>query len=557
VSSFPAGRRWRRRERRLVALVLLAGFGASALTAVAGPVLNMGGWPLVARFFEGALEPRLDARFLALTLDAALTTVAYAALGTFLAVAIGLVGGVLSSQLWWRPDARSPRSGLALWGVARGVLALPRGVHEVVWALFLLSVLGIDPLVAVLAIGLPFGAITAKVFSEMIDESPRAPFIALRAAGADRVEALAYGVLPAAAGDMLSYSFYRFECAIRAAAILGMIGAGGLGFQLALSFQSLNYDEMWTLIYALVLICAAGDLWSWVVRRRHAGVRVSSPIDCSRATKTAGESRRHRRDRVLTASVGAGLVLVPVSAWWIGLSPSQLASERTRRLLAEVLTGAWPPDLPSNLGSLASASLDTLAMASLAAGLSFAGAAALAFPAAWPHLSHGGGWTRRWARVAGVALTRGALLLMRAIPPPVWALLFLFVLSPGVLPGALALAAYNLGVLGRLLAEVVENLDDRPVQALRDTGASSAHVFLYGTVPQAASRFAAYGMYRWEVVMRDTVVVGVVGAGGLGVLLKEQLVRFDYSAVFTTLAVLIALTLAVDLVSALVRRTVR
>jgi phosphonate transport system permease protein len=92
---------------------------------------------------------------------------------------------------------------------------------------------------------------------------------------------------------------------------------------------------------------------------------------------------------------------------------------------------------------------------------------------------------------------------------------------------------------------------------LRDTGASSAHVFLYGTVPQAASRFAAYGMYRWEVVMRDTVVVGVVGAGGLGVLLKEQLVRFDYSAVFTTLAVLIALTLAVDLVSALVRRTVR
>jgi phosphonate transport system permease protein len=199
--------------------------------------------------------------------------------------------------------------------------------------------------------------------------------------------------------------------------------------------------------------------------------------------------------------------MVPLSAWWIGLDPSELASERTRRLLAEVLSDAWPPDLPRNFGPLISASLDTLAMSALAAGLSFAGAAALAFPAAWPRLSRGG-WTRRWVRLAGVSLTRGALLLMRAIPPPVWALLFLFVLFPGVLPGALALAAYNLGVLGRLLAEVVENLDDRPAQALRATGASSAQVFLYGTVPQAASRFAAYGLYRWEVVMRDPVVVG-------------------------------------------------
>lgn len=131
--SFPEDRGWRPRERRLLTIVLLAVLGASGLAAVAGPAaaVNTGGWPLVARFFEAAVEPRLDAPFLTLTLDAVFTTVAYAALGTFLALAIGLVGGVLSSRLWWRPDDRSPRSGLAMWGLTRGALALPRGVHEV------------------------------------------------------------------------------------------------------------------------------------------------------------------------------------------------------------------------------------------------------------------------------------------------------------------------------------------------------------------------------------------------------------------------------------------
>jgi phosphonate transport system permease protein len=132
--------------------------------------------------------------------------------------------------------------------------------------------------------------------------------------------------------------------------------------------------------------------------------------------------------------------------------------------------------------------------------------------------------------VAGAA--RLALLVTRAIPPPVWALLLLFVVFPGPLPGALALGIYNFGILGRLMAEVVENLDARPEESLRASGAPALSAFFYATVPQ-------------------------VGAGGLGRLLEQQRTAFNYPGMLATVLALIAVSITVDLVSASARRSLR
>ena len=107
------------------------------------------------------------------------------------------------------------------------------------------------------------------------------------------------------------------------------------------------------------------------------------------------------------------------------------------------------------------------------------------------------------------------------------------------------------------MAEVVENLDDRPLTALRALGARGGDIFTYGILPLSAPRFLAYGLYRWEEAIRATVVIGLVGAGGLGQLLTEQLSSFDYQGVFTTLIVFISLIFLVDLISATVRRSFR
>ncbi|HUP69249.1 MAG TPA: ABC transporter permease subunit, partial [Acidimicrobiales bacterium] len=261
--------------RRLWLVVLAAAFVASLLSAGVGrrDLANTGGWGMVRRFFTAALHPELSGDFLRLAWDATLTTISYAALGTVLSVAIGLVGGVLASQTWWssgkRPKRRQGTAGVGGgWLAARGALGVPRALHEAIWALFLVNVLGRNPLVGVLAIAIPYGAVTAKVYSELLDEAPPAAFTALRAGGAGRLKALLYSLVPQALPDLVSYAFYRFECSIRAATILGFIGAGGLGFQLSLSFQSLRYTEMWTLLYVLILLSGLADLWSRRLRSR-------------------------------------------------------------------------------------------------------------------------------------------------------------------------------------------------------------------------------------------------------------------------------------------------
>jgi phosphonate transport system permease protein len=504
-----------------------AGIGRRAL-------VNPGGWPLMRKFWVAAANPELSTDFLRVTGRSTMTTLAFAVLGTALAVVIGLVGGVLTSETWWRrePRARRPVAHFRRssdtrigWYTSRGVMGIPRGIHEAVWGLFLVNILGRDPLVGVLALAIPFGAITAKVYAELIDEAARGPYDALRATGVGRIAALAYAVFPATLPDFVSYAFYRLECSIRSAVILGMIGAGGLGFQLSLSFQSLNYHEMWTLIYALVAISALADYWGSMLRRR-------------------GTLRRVR----ISVALGLGLVIASI----VHLRPDfeRVISGRTRSLLADIVGQAWPPALPRDgFRALVDQSIDTIEMSLLAIALGTALAVVAAFVAAR------GGESLPRQTIALVA--RLLLLVTRSIPPPVWALLALFVLFPGPLPGAVALGIYNFGILGRLMAEVVENLDSRPGAALRASGVSELTIFAYATLPLSVTRFATYALYRWEVAVRETVVVGVVGAGGLGRLLEQQRAAFDYSGMLATVIALIVVSLLVDLISASARRSLR
>jgi phosphonate transport system permease protein len=168
-----------------------------------------------------------------------------------------------------------------------------------------------------------------------------------------------------------------------------------------------------------------------------------------------------------------------------------------------------------------------------------------------------GGLLQRLTSILILFAARAVLLILRSVPAPIWALLLLFVFFPGILPGALALGLYTLGVLGRLNAESVENLDERPLRALKAQGAGGGQVFAYGVLPPTTPSFLGYTFYRWEEAIRATIVVGLVGAGGLGRLLIEGLSSFNYQGVFTVLIVFIGLIFLVDLTSAQARKAFR
>ncbi len=524
-------------------------------------LVNEGGWELVRRFLRAAAHPELAPGFLALTLDAALKTLAYAACATFLFVISASVGGVLASQTWWEALFRAGRGGLlrgkAPWIAVRAVLAPPRAVHEVIWGLFFINVLGLDPLTAILAIAIPYSAIGAKVFSEILDETPHAPLDALLNGGAPPLSALLYGLIPAALPNLLSYTFYRFECGIRAAAVLGLIGAGGLGYQILLSMQTLNYEEMWTLIAALVILSGLSDVWSSMVRRRLEG---AFRREYRREVRRVGGGGRRggRADRVIGLSMIGAVALTVFSFVYLRPDFARLVAPATLDRLRYILGEAFPPRLGGQtLGGMLALSGRTFAISVLA--MTFAGLLGIAFSFLGARnfaLREGRGRRSVWGAPL-LAGSRFLLLVGRAVPPPLWALVFLFVLFPGVLPAAIALGLYNWGVAGRLMAESVENMDERPLEALRASGAPPVSTFLYGALPVTLPSAIAYILYRWEVCIRATVIVGIVGAGGLGRLISEQLARFDYDGVAASLLFLVALTFLVDLVSAAARRAMR
>ena len=200
---------------------------------------------------------------------------------------------------------------------------------------------------------------------------------------------------------------------------------------------------------------------------------------------------------------------------------------------------------------------ETLAMSLLAIGIAGVGAFATLLMAA-RNVSDGtlGGRPSNVGRGA-YHLTRGSYTFSRGVPELVLAMIIVFFLSPGILPGAVALGLHNYGIVGRLSAEVVENLDPAPARALRASGAGNMQVLLYGILPQAVPQFITYLLYRWEVIIRTTVVVGFVSAGGLGREFTLRLAWFHYTDVTLLIIWYLLLVAGVDLLSAFLRRLAR
>jgi phosphonate transport system permease protein len=255
--------------------------------------------------------------------------------------------------------------------------------------------------------------------------------------------------------------------------------------------------------------------------------------------------------------------LIATITAFVYLNPnySRIISPRSQRLWLEFTQSLFPLDF-SQLILLGKPAIETVNMSILAILIAAIGGAMIAIPATTTLFQPGGvlnAYSRQsviWYRLTSV-MARYVLLVARSIPAPIWALVALYILFPGILPGAIALGIHNLGVLGRLFTAVIENLDRRPLEALKSTGATTGGIYWYGILPNTITQKLAYTCYRWEICMRETVIVGLVGAGGLGRLLTEQLTSFDYRSLMVTLTVFLLLTFGVDCISQRLRQQLK
>ncbi|MFD2365770.1 phosphonate ABC transporter, permease protein PhnE [Pseudoduganella sp. GCM10020061] len=241
----------------------------------------------------------------------------------------------------------------------------------------------------------------------------------------------------------------------------------------------------------------------------------------------------------------AVLALVVASFASLDLEWRALFGPEALATTTEFLSGFAPPDLePDYLRRVGMATVETLAMSALGTLLAVVAGLAFALLAA----GRLGPVLRRVSRLL--------LNILRSIPELAWATLLLVAAGLGPFAGTLALAFHTSGVLGRLFADALENATPLPEQTLRTNGASAAAAFLYATLPQTLPQMLSYTLYRWENNIRAAAVLGVVGAGGLGQMLKYHLSLFQMQSAATVVLAMLLLVAAVDAASFALRRAV-
>ena len=241
--------------------------------------------------------------------------------------------------------------------------------------------------------------------------------------------------------------------------------------------------------------------------------------------------------------LGAMLALVVASFATLQLQWGAFFTLDAARTTGEFLLGFAPPDLtPAFVRKTALATAETLSMSALGTGIAALFGIALALPASGRF-----GLTAR-------ALTRMLLNVSRSIPELVWASILLIAAGLGPFAGTLALAAHTSGVLGRLFADALENSSPLPETSLRINGAGPLVAFFYATLPQAVPQMMSYTLYRWENNIRAAAILGVVGAGGLGQMLKYHLSLFQMQQAATVILAMLILVAIVDAASFALRR---
>jgi phosphonate transport system permease protein len=204
----------------------------------------------------------------------------------------------------------------------------------------------------------------------------------------------------------------------------------------------------------------------------------------------------------------------------------------------------WPPDLGHYHPAVHHALVETLHIASLGTLFAFVFAVPLALLAA-----------RNICPYRGLnAFAQLLLVTSRSVNSLVWALIFVAIFGPGAAAGTFAIAFRSIGFVGKLLAEALEEISPGPLEALNGTGAPVGHVLLKGAWPQIAPAFWGVALFRWDINIRESAVLGLVGAGGIGVVLDDAINFFQWDRVATILLAILVIVIIAEIIVTRVRQ---
>lgn len=422
-------------------------------------------------------------------------TVAFALLGVTLANIVGF--------------------GLALvfhFRIVRTGCAFIRAIHELFWALIFLQMFGLSPLTGVLAIAIPYAGIIAKVYAEILEEADQRPLSAVPV-GTSGASIFLFVRLPDVWAHFRTYSMYRLECGLRSSAVLGFIGLPTLGFHLETAFKEGLYSEVSALLILFYLIIATMRVWMKKPILPVYLVAAAAILPWDMAFSWA-HIRRFLTEDIIPhpVRVGGDNMISALGDWLWMLAADQV----------------WP-------GTIATVQLTMIAL--VATGL----LTLFFFPLISPLL------LGRTARTGGHVF----LVVVRSTPEYILAFVLLNLWGPSMLPAIVALSLHNAAIIGHLIGRFTETLQ------LRIDAVKGVNRYFYEITPRIYRQLLALLFYRWEVILRETAILGILGIATLGFYVDSAFADLRFDRALFLILITAMLNICVDIISRSIRSRLR
>lgn len=486
----------------------------------------------IARLLERMLPPETGS--MTSLLASALETLWIAIAGTGVATVLSVFLAAASARTFTGPR-------VVQWA-ARLIIVVTRAVPSLVFALIFVRIFGLGPLAGGLAIAVHSIGMIGKMMADTFEELEPAPREAIAAVGAGRLQNFFATTFSRALPAITSLVLYRLDINIRASAVLGVVGAGGIGVALQTAIGSLNYPRAAGIILVIVGMLLILEMVSYLVQRS-----VAEHAESGTAAELYGPGREAatpgwNRARVVRFSgVLMAIALFVYSLTQLGFNPARLARAAENTLA--LLTGFFPPIITVDV--LAGV-FESVIMALTATTFGVVLGLVIAV------LS-----TNLLIRFAPLSfLLRGFVVLMRGVPDIVYALVFVAALGLGPFAGFLALAISCTALAAKFFTDALQKVDPAPLRALEATGANRLQVFVSGVWPQFMPSFIANSLFTSDLALRESAVLGIVGAGGIGFLLDESISSLDYGTTAGILICLVVVVVALESVARWARKRV-
>lgn len=482
------------------------------------------GLPAMGELLSRMLRPNFA--YLGKVLPALWETIEIAVVASILGTAISLPLSLLMSK----------HSGLpkVVTSTFSALFALLRTIPTLVWAAFLVSMFSVGFFSGIMATFIIASLIGTRLMREHIDSISLNKILSMRSTGASHLQVLRYCILPETVPSIISVFFIVLESCIRSAAVLGLVGAGGIGQILWIELSTFRYDNIATIVLVLFITIYLMDIIS-VKARNFTG-------------RTLWQVRTLRTFRTKKVAIRLARLLCVVVGLWMLLQTLRVTPERFMLGLQQggyILGNLLRPDFSYayKLWQGLSESIAIAVFATLLGGwISYV---AVGFTAHNTTPFRPLSWVSK-------AITN----ILRTFPPMITAIVFFRGVGPGPFAGALALTVYTAGVMVKLYSETVEALPARLLDSLRTTGASPRQVYRYAVFPESMASFFGLLLYRLESNVRNSTILGMIGAGGIGVALSANIQWRNWNRVGLLLLGSGVMIIAFDLLSRYLRKRI-